>query len=715
MVLTVAQSTKSAGDKSTFCDMAALPSDLALGEPWTFLHPTAELCNTVQASVSFYLDSLALSISDSQSARQRRNRKRKRTDDNQSVESHALQLRQLYVKGFTYDQVWQQAVRIFDSTTTEIERDYYTRYLEPPAQRHVTQGLSPSCSHGSAPQNVSSDLSDSVDQQQNEDGSLSADDNEPVAKNSHPHSNPHSDTEGSDHGLSDEESTPSEIEDDGGNGGTYLEDAFGLNDGFFSIDEFNKQSEHFERQDARDEPAEDTNSDDEEIDWHTNPFGFEGLELDRKKSSARAARADDGNVSMDDSEDEGPTFDNMDIHESPDSDEEGPYVPSGVTSWVNTSDIKYDDFFAPPPRRASKKQSRSLPKMQLTDDISDGDIDRAMADVRRDLFEDEIEDDEDEDDVPDNARESRIHFSSHEKQRARIADEIRRLEQANVAKKEWMVSGEARAIERPVNSLIEEDLDFERIGKPVPVVTAELTSSIEDLVKQRILAKQFDEVIRRRPGVIDKTSTERSKVELEDTKPQQSLAELYEADHLRSSDPSYVDPKKQKLMREHTTVTSLWEEISSQLDTLSNWHYKPKSPQASISVVTDVATITMEDAQPATINGVSGLAALAPQEIYAPGDDGRVSGELNLTNGVSIAKEEMTREQKAKLRRERKKQKHGPTASKQQSGKAAEAQKLISDLKKGGVKVIGKQGEFTDIQGNRLGEAAKDRSHSLKL
>ncbi|GKZ28163.1 U3 snoRNP protein, partial [Aspergillus brasiliensis] len=174
-----------------------------------------------------------------------------------------------------------------------------------------------------------------------------------------------------------------------------------------------------------------------------------------------------------------------------------------------------------------------------------------MADVRRDLFEDEPSgEDSDEHEL---AGGSQNNYSSHEKQRARIADEIRRLEAANVAKKDWMLAGEARAVERPVNSLIEEDLDFERIGKPVPVVTAELSEDIEELVKRRILAKQFDEVIRRRPGVSDAQSARGPRPELEDTKPQQSLAELYEADHLRATDPNFVDPKNQKLIREHAT------------------------------------------------------------------------------------------------------------------------------------------------------------------
>ncbi|PYH83530.1 Mpp10 protein [Aspergillus uvarum CBS 121591] len=689
MVRNIVQPSKLTRDESARFDLAALPLESALKAPWTFLQPTVDLENTAQASVSLYLDPLALSISSSQCARQRKDRKRKRASNDQSIAGHALQLRQLYVKGFTHDQVWQQAARIFDSTFSEIERDR-TCYLEVAEQRSAERKISPVLFSNLASQYALPDSIDSVDLSQSDSGDLSLDGTDSATASSHSPSKYGSEVEENDDGQSGEDSMPREGQDDQSNGGIYVEDAFGLNDGFFSIDEFNKQSEQLERQDARGEPDDGADSDEEEIDWHTNPFDF-----------------------ADPADDEGPTFDNMDIDGGSDSEEDEIHVAPGATSWVNTSDIKYEDFFAPPPRKASKKKSRLLPKTQPFDNVSDGDIDRAMADVRRDLFEDEISEDDGDisgDDLP-----SQSHYSSHEKQRARIADEIRRLEAANVAKKEWMISGEARAIERPVNSLIEEDLDFERIGKPVPVVTAELTSSIEDLVKQRILAKQFDEVIRRRPGLVEKTPAERSRLELEDTKPQQSLAELYEADHLRSTDPNYVDPKNQKLLREHSNVTTLWESISSQLDTLSNWHYKPKAPHATINVVTDVATITMEDAQPTTSSAVNGPVALAPQEIYAPGDDGKVSGEVNLRNGVSIAREEMTREQKARLRRERRKLNHASTMSKQQPGKAAEAQKLMSDLKRGGVKIIGKQGEVTDIQGNKIGEGAKDKSYGLKL
>lgn len=418
------------------------------------------------------------------------------------------------------------------------------------------------------------------------------------------------------------------------------------------------------------------------------------------------------------SDEEGPTFGNANLRggfdsEEEDSDSAGADGGDGA-GWINTSDIKYADFFAPPPRKVTTKKSRPLPKTQPDPADLDNDVDRAMADVRRDLFEDEASDDE----APsDDGKDPESQRSTHEKQRAQIADEIRRLESANVAKKEWMLSGEARAAERPMNSLIEEDLDFERIGKPVPVVTTEMSESIEDLVKRRILAKEFDEIIRRRPGASDVQDARKARFELDDTKPQQSLAEIYEADHLRATDPNYVDPKNQKLVKEHAEITNLWKEISGQLDTLSNWHYKPKAPQANINVITDVSTVMMEEARPTASGAVNDLAALAPQEIYAPGSDGKSTGEVVLKTGASVAKDEMTREEKAKLRRQQKKQKKTGTGhSNQQSSKAAEKQQLVSDLKKGGVKVIGKQGEITDIHGSKVdGAGTKNSGDTLKL
>jgi U3 small nucleolar RNA-associated protein MPP10 len=52
------------------------------------------------------------------------------------------------------------------------------------------------------------------------------------------------------------------------------------------------------------------------------------------------------------------------------------------------------------------------------------------------------------------------------------------------------------ATARPKNSALEVDLDFEHVAMPAPVITAEITQSLEDLIKKRIVENRFDDVVR---------------------------------------------------------------------------------------------------------------------------------------------------------------------------------------------------------------------------
>ncbi|GLI80139.1 U3 snoRNP protein [Penicillium ochrochloron] len=676
-----------------------------LSKPWTFLHPTDQLHAQIADSAKQILDPLATSIVDGQTLRRQINKKRKRVDaDLDGVPP--LQLKNLYVAGFTSNQIWEQATRILESAGKEVERDITLLVRNDDDLSSADEDeLEVSDPEGSASE---SDDADSLSDDFSENAILDDNDEEMLEESEH------SDEEVSEsENIMDDAMSVDDSEEE--DPGTYVEDRFGLNDGFFSIDDFNKQTEHWERLDARGAGNDADDSDDDEIDWHANPMAGMGT-ISNPSDSRRTRGSDDKDGMDDDSEEDGPTFGNADLNGDSDSDEDAfDGEDAGMGGIENANDIRYADFFAPPPRKASSKKTRALPKTQPSAEVMEGDVERAMADVRRDLFDEESEGEgEGEDDEMDEAGDSNVPRSTHEKQRARIADEIRRLEAANVAKKEWMLTGEARAVERPVNSLIEEDLDFERVGKPVPVVTNETTEDIEELVKRRILAKEFDEVIRRRPGAADVESSRRGRFELADTKPQQSLAEMYEADHLKATDANYVDPKNQKLIREHAEVTDLWKEISSKLDLLCNLNYKPQTPQVSINVVSDAPTIMMEDARPTAGSAVGGPSALAPQEIYAPGDDGRVAGEVVLKTGAVISKDEMSREEKARKRRQKKSQRKEEVSTKP-SGKAAEKQQLVSDLKKGGVKVINKEGKVTDMGGSKVGATTKSSGDTLKL
>ena len=488
----------------------------------------------------------------------------------------------------------------------------------------------------------------------------------------------------------------------------FVPDKHGLNDGFFSIDEFNRQSEFLEQQDAKGDPDDGAASDEEDIDWDADPVAL-------ALPPNGASNIDQEPAGQSEDEEDGPTFGDADMNGDDISEASDSEVAIEDSGLANTNDILYADFFAPPARKASKKH-RALPKTQPPSSLArepdaEDDIQRTISAVRRDIFGDDSSPNEAEDlsaasdpDAPLTRR------SNHEKRQAKLAAEIRKLEAANVAKRDWTLSGEARAADRPLNSLLEEDLEFERAGKPIPVITSEVSEDIEALIKRRILARDFDEVIRRRPGdlVTGAKDIRRGRFELDDSKPQQSLAEVYEAEHLQTVDPEgYMSKRDEKLKKDHETIEKLWANVSAKLDALSSWHYKPKPPEANINVVADVPTISMEDARPSAGGDVGG-SMLAPQEVYKAGEGVDKKREIVPQSGLVKAREEMTREEKLRRRRREKERikKAGGLADGKKVGagkvdsKREKEKEVVNHLKRGGVKVIDpKKGELKEVDG----------------
>ena len=695
----------------------------------SFLKPSPSLYTASLAVAKNYIDPLATATSEAQGQRQQlARRKRKRGDRDSYNDRSVLRLKQLHVDGFGINQIWEQARRALDASRLEVERSLriiasrnetsYPKVFESALKKPGKLEK-----HGARFTGFNEDgleVGSSEDDDVKGGEFEGADDDEEMADTDDIDSDEAKEVESEieeegvdeeDIGLGDEE--PGGLSDSEDKlRDVYVPDKFGMNDGFFSIDDFNKQSDFLENQDARGED-DGAASDEDDVDWDADPLA---------KGAASKVKDDANNGGTKESEDEedGPIFGNADLN-GPDLSEDDHASDADLEmddpgSMKNTNAIRYADFFEPPPRKLTKAGSRrrALPKTQpppKSAEDQEEDLQRAMAAVRRDIFEDDLTPDEDE--APSDPEDRR---SSHQKRQAAISAEIRRLEAAALQKRDWTLSGEARATDRPMNSLLEEDLDFERVGKPIPVITQEVSEDIEAMIKRRILARDFDEVIRRRPGNLatggGKDGQRRGMFELSDTKPEQSLAEVYEAEHLQKTDPA-AHPSKadQKLEQEHKKIEAMWTDVCAKLDALSSWHYRPKPPSADINVVADVPTISMEDARPAGAGGeVGSESMLAPQEIYKAGENRDKTKEVVTGGGMLVGREEMTREEKLRRRRREKerirKSGEGVAPKKGEitrSGKKADEKRgVVKDLKKGGVRVIGRKGEIRDVEGNAV-------------
>ncbi|KAF8078590.1 U3 small nucleolar ribonucleoprotein complex, subunit Mpp10 [Lyophyllum atratum] len=286
-------------------------------------------------------------------------------------------------------------------------------------------------------------------------------------------------------------------------------------------------------------------------------------------------------------------------------------------------------------------------------------------------------------------------FSTHERRVSELREQIATLESENVGPKDWVLMGEAGSRTRPQNSLLEEDLEFERAMKAVPVITEETVQVLEERIKARILEGRFDDVIRLRP-VDDKPFLPSRFFELKDTKSAQSLAQVYEDEFVASRTGDVVgEDRDGKLKKEHDEIERMWEGISHKLDALCNAHFMPKQPKATISTVTNVSATTLESALPTT-KSVNTM--LAPEEVFTP-----------LANG-SRARSELTPSEKRALRsKERKAKKKSREALETHVDKYAKVRSIggVKKQKRAALESVVKSGKGVTVVGKPRKEKSK--------
>ncbi|KAK6920692.1 U3 small nucleolar ribonucleoprotein complex, subunit Mpp10 [Dillenia turbinata] len=267
-------------------------------------------------------------------------------------------------------------------------------------------------------------------------------------------------------------------------------------------------------------------------------------------------------------------------------------------------------------------------------------------------------------------------LSTHERERMRRQSEIEQMEKANLEPKTWTMQGEVTAAKRPKNSALEVDLDFEHNIRPAPVITEEVTATLEEIIQKRILEGRFDDV--QKPATLPSKAPREYK-EMDENKSKKGLAEVYEVSGLLStisfcdgvpcpvhfqmsipcSKEEYVqktDPASAPLTfsdEQKKEASMLFKRLCLKLDALSHFHFAPKPVIEDMSIQANVPALAMEEIAPVAI---SDAAMLAPEEVF--------SGKGDIKEEAELTQEERKR------RRANKKRKFKAESAKRMANKA---------------------------------------------
>uniref|UniRef100_A0A0D9XNU6 U3 small nucleolar ribonucleoprotein protein MPP10 n=1 Tax=Leersia perrieri TaxID=77586 RepID=A0A0D9XNU6_9ORYZ len=285
-------------------------------------------------------------------------------------------------------------------------------------------------------------------------------------------------------------------------------------------------------------------------------------------------------------EDEEDDDEHLDLEDFDDDEEEEGAV----------KDIMYEHFFEEVNDKKVKKKGGSK-KVQFEDEPHVSEVDDKNDDAN----------DEQE-------------LSTHEKAHLKMRAEIEEMEKASLEPSTWTMQGEVNASSRPKNSALEVDLDFEHNVRPAPVITEEVTASLEEMIKKRIIEGHFDDV--EKPSPMSFKAPKEQK-ELDESKSKKGLAELYEDDYAQKAG---LAPAPLSISDElKNEANTLFKRICLKLDALSHFHFAPKPVIEDMSIQANVPALAMEEIAPVA---VSDAAMLAPEEVFEGKGDVKEDAEL---------------------------------------------------------------------------------------
>jgi len=349
----------------------------------------------------------------------------------------------------------------------------------------------------------------------------------------------------------------------------------GIEDAFLNLDEMNA---FLDEQDAleasKGEEENDEESDDDDIDYFAD---VPDQDEDESEGQGRSARYDDF---YDAPDTDVLTYDDAFNKFGEDGEED-----------LEGDDEEYDEEDGMP----AQKQIRKVRKAASQDDINGDNLSEVAEEEEDEEEEDEEEEDEEDDGDEDgedageteskgntgmslfNAEDDEDgSLSTFQKQQKALKRKIDNIEDSMLQEKTWAMRGEATRADRPADSLLEPEFEFEHASKPAPVMTTESTGNLEDIIKRRIADQLWDDVERRKETLgADRRTTSLPEVSEEQSK--EGLAEVYEKDYREQVMGEEAAPTE--LSKEEHAIELDFKSLCYKLDALANFHYAPKPPK----------------------------------------------------------------------------------------------------------------------------------------